>query len=358
MSGCFLSIVPTGEANHAVAADTAVRMKDVPTLPTLPDTGVARWFRSGFLAVVDQQRGGCTSSGLSWKQLVRSSVDRTYAETLTGRSYLERKLGHSKSMGVVVLPTRDPIVLIQWRGWLQTGQVWLPCGVNCESALIWRNPTLLQCIGVALFAQHWSLRKPKCSSESRPIGCRTKHKTSTSPAALEMLSWSFDVDMASNEWKDFVNWPSNPPLNYNRWKHHAAMITNQVLKTKQLLVNLLQCVLTCFFEMLVWWQELVGQVFKGQAISTVAPAVTEWTTPSDKRSEKLIRNMWLTGQYCLVWRQQWGLQVGCVLGDRAIAPMSWTCKKQSVVSHSSAETRVISLGAGVRLEGLPFFLWA
>ena len=39
-------------------------------------------------------------------------------------------------------------------------------------------------------------------------------------------------------------------------------------------------------------------------------------------------------------------------------PISWMCKKQTSVSHSSAESEIISLGAGLRMDGLPALdLW-
>ena len=39
-------------------------------------------------------------------------------------------------------------------------------------------------------------------------------------------------------------------------------------------------------------------------------------------------------------------------------PISWMCKKQTVVSHSSTESEIISLDAGLRLDGLPTLeLW-
>ena len=38
--------------------------------------------------------------------------------------------------------------------------------------------------------------------------------------------------------------------------------------------------------------------------------------------------------------------------------LAWMCKKQTAVSHSSAEAEVISLDAGLRLEGIPSLtLW-
>ena len=41
-----------------------------------------------------------------------------------------------------------------------------------------------------------------------------------------------------------------------------------------------------------------------------------------------------------------------------LAPISWMCKKQTSVSHSSTESEIISSGAGLRLDGIPALdLW-
>ena len=42
----------------------------------------------------------------------------------------------------------------------------------------------------------------------------------------------------------------------------------------------------------------------------------------------------------------------CVLGSHTFVPISWMCKKQTVVSHSSTESEIISLDTGLRLDGL------
>ena len=46
------------------------------------------------------------------------------------------------------------------------------------------------------------------------------------------------------------------------------------------------------------------------------------------------------------------------LGSHTFVPISWMCKKQTSVLHSSTESEIISLGAGLRLDGLPALeLW-
>ena len=42
----------------------------------------------------------------------------------------------------------------------------------------------------------------------------------------------------------------------------------------------------------------------------------------------------------------------CIFGSHTFVPMSWMCKKQTAVSHSSTESEIISLDTGLRLDGL------
>ena len=48
----------------------------------------------------------------------------------------------------------------------------------------------------------------------------------------------------------------------------------------------------------------------------------------------------------------------CIFGSHTFVPISWVCKKQTSVSHSSIESEIISLDAGLRLDGIPALdLW-
>ena len=48
----------------------------------------------------------------------------------------------------------------------------------------------------------------------------------------------------------------------------------------------------------------------------------------------------------------------CILGSHTFVPISWMCKKQTSVSHRSTESEIISLDAGLRLDGIPALdLW-
>ena len=48
----------------------------------------------------------------------------------------------------------------------------------------------------------------------------------------------------------------------------------------------------------------------------------------------------------------------CIFGSRTLVPISWMCKKQTSASHRSTESEIISLDAGLRMDGLPALdLW-
>ena len=51
-------------------------------------------------------------------------------------------------------------------------------------------------------------------------------------------------------------------------------------------------------------------------------------------------------------------RISCIFGSRTFAPVSWTCKKQTSVFHSSTESEIISLDVGLRKDSiLALDLW-
>ena len=48
----------------------------------------------------------------------------------------------------------------------------------------------------------------------------------------------------------------------------------------------------------------------------------------------------------------------CVFGSHTFVPISWMCEKQTSVSPSSTQSEIISLDAGLRVDGIPALdLW-
>ena len=119
------------------------------------------------------------------------------------------------------------------------------------------------------------------------------------------------------------------------------------------------------------------------SVNKLARSITKWTEACDKRLNRLISYVHHTceyKQYCYVGNTAKQCRLGlfqdtefagdledskstsggtlCVFGSHTFVPISWMCKKQTSVSHSSTESEIISLNAGLRLDGIPALeLW-
>ena len=112
-------------------------------------------------------------------------------------------------------------------------------------------------------------------------------------------------------------------------------------------------------------------------MNKLARAAPKWTKACDKRLARLISYIHHTSeyrQYCYVVNTAQQCRLGlfqdpdfagdledskspsggilCIFGSRTFVPRSWTCKKQTSVSHSSTEAEIISLDAGLRMDGI------
>ena len=119
-------------------------------------------------------------------------------------------------------------------------------------------------------------------------------------------------------------------------------------------------------------------------MNILARSITKWTKACDKRLNRLISYIHHTCEYkqhCYVGNTAKQCRLGlfqdfdfagdlenskstsggtlCIFGSHTFLPIRWMCKKQTSVSHSSTESEIISLGAGLRLDGIPALdLWA
>ena len=119
------------------------------------------------------------------------------------------------------------------------------------------------------------------------------------------------------------------------------------------------------------------------SVNKLARSITKWTKACDKRLSRLISYIHHTcdyKQHCYVGNTAKQCRLGlfqdsdfagdfddskstsggilCMFGSRTFVPISWMCKKQTSVSHSSTESEIISLDAGLRLDGIPALdLW-
>ena len=119
------------------------------------------------------------------------------------------------------------------------------------------------------------------------------------------------------------------------------------------------------------------------SVNKLARSITKWFKTCDKRLSRLISYIHHTceyKQYCHVGNTAKQCRLGlfqdsdfagdledskspsdgtlCVFASHTFFPISWMCKKQTAVSHSSTESEIISLDAGLRLDGMPALeLW-
>ena len=132
-----------------------------------------------------------------------------------------------------------------------------------------------------------------------------------------------------------------------------------------------QTVLKCLYLARIGRPDILWSVNK------LARSITKWTKACDKRLNRLISYIHHTSeykQYCHVRNTAKQCRLGlfqdsdfagdledskstsggtlCVFGSHTFVPISWMCKKQPAVSHSSTESEIISLDTGLRLDGL------
>ena len=113
-------------------------------------------------------------------------------------------------------------------------------------------------------------------------------------------------------------------------------------------------------------------------MNKLARAITKWTRACDKRLARVISDIHHTSEFkqcCHVGNTAQQCRLGlfqdsdfaggledskstsggilCIFGSHTFVPISWMCKKQTSVSHSSTEAEIISLDAGPRMDGIP-----
>ena len=119
------------------------------------------------------------------------------------------------------------------------------------------------------------------------------------------------------------------------------------------------------------------------SVNKLARAVAKWTKACGKRLARLISYIHHTSEFkqylCVGDTAQQG-RTGlfqdsefagdlenskstsggflCIFGSPTFVPRSWMCNKQTSVSHNSTEAELVSLDAGLRMDGIPALdLW-
>ena len=188
--------------------------------------------------------------------------------------------------------------------------------------------------------------------------------------------------MQRNAWKYVVNWRIKRRNSYTTSRRHACMDNHQFKEAQMGTVGEVskvcsQIVLKCLYL------AHIGRPDISWSVNKLARAITKWTRACDKLLARLICYIHHTSEFkqkCHVGNTAQQCRFGvfqdsdfagdlkdsksasggllCVFGSHTFVPASWMCKKQTSVSHSSAEPEIISLDAGLRMDGIPALdLW-
>ena len=181
--------------------------------------------------------------------------------------------------------------------------------------------------------------------------------------------------MPRNVWNDIVSWQTGRLNNSTKSQLHGWPSFQR--GWNEIRGRIVKSVLSNCSEML-FFLERIGRPDILWSVNKLARSITKWTNACDKRLSRLISYIHHTcdyKQYCHVVNTAKQCRLGlfqdsdfagdledsksisggtlCVLGSHTFVPISWMCKKQTSVSHSSTESEIISLDAGLRLDGIP-----
>ena len=178
--------------------------------------------------------------------------------------------------------------------------------------------------------------------------------------------------MPRNVWNDIVSWQTkllktNLCLDDHHFKEEELKSVGELSKVCS------QVVLKCSYLARIGRPDILWTVNK------LERSIIKWTKPCDKRLSRLISQIHYTTeykQYCHVGNTAKQCRLGlfqdsdfagdleyskstscgtlCAFSEATrFFQLSWMCKKQTSVSHCSTESEIISLDAGLRMDGIP-----
>ena len=196
------------------------------------------------------------------------------------------------------------------------------------------------------------------------------------PQNLRISSWSYDMaghakkcverycELANKTTQQLYK-VSTPCIDDHHFKEEETKSVGELSHVRS------QFVLKCLYLARIGRPDILWSVNK------LARSITKWTKACDKRLNRLISKIHHTceyKQYCHVGNTAKQCRLGlfqdsdfagdledskstsggtlCIFGSHTFVPISWMCKKQTDVSHSSTESEIISLDTGLRLDGL------
>ena len=201
----------------------------------------------------------------------------------------------------------------------------------------------------------WTITEP-CLNPEIPAKATEKITMFGKSAYLFAVLWH-GRDMPRNVWKDIVSWRTKRLNNSTKYQHRALTTIHfkeELESVGELSRVCSQIVLKCLYLARIGIFDILWSVNK------IAQSITKWTKACDKRQSGLISYIHHTceyKQYChvrnIAKKCRLGLfqdsvfagdvedsestSVGTLCIFHTFVPISWMCKKQTSVSHSSTE---------------------
>ena len=218
----------------------------------------------------------------------------------------------------------------------------------------------------------WTITEPCLNREFQREELKNFHTLRIFVFLRGLVTWKV---MPRNVWNDIVSWRTER-LN-NSTKYQFLALTTIISKKKNWtqLENCQKYALKLFKKCL--YLARIGRPDILWSVNKLALSMTKWTKACDKRLSRLISYIHHTceyKQYCHVGNTSKQSRIGlfqdseftrdledskstsggtlCIFGSHTFVPISWMCKKQTSVSHSSTESEIISLDAALRLDGI------
>ena len=179
--------------------------------------------------------------------------------------------------------------------------------------------------------------------------------------------------MQRSVWNDIVSWQtgrlnnkvSTPCIEDHHFKEEELKSVGELSQVCS------QIVLKCHYL------ARIGRPYIPWSVNKLARSITGWSKACDKRLNRLISYIHHTCEYkqcCYVGNTAKQCRLGlfqdsdfagdledskstsggtvCVFKSHTFVPRSWMCKKRTSVSDNSTESQIISLDAGLRLDGI------
>ena len=372
-----------GQAADAVSANTQVKMEDAPKLLKIPKSECPdiwirlprhKWPKSWFsmqdpVVLLERNLYGHPLAGLLWesqfeKMLLKYGWERMFPIGNVP-SYTVKKDHSHLCVWMTTLAGKKQNLDSMWK--LLNKEVDLG---ETTSFLdhIYLGCTQRQCeISKDIVDKYRTMFESRISAEATE-----KLPCSENPS---ISSWSCDMEGPAKKcverYCELANKTqqlykvSTPCIDDHHLKEDEMKAVGELLQVRS------QIVLKCLYLTRIGRPDILWSVNKR------ARSITKWTKACDKRLNRLTSDIHHTcehKQYCYVGNIAKQCRLGlfqdsdfagdledskstsggtlCVFGSHTFVPTSWMCKKQTSVSHSSTESEIVSLDAGLRLDGI------